>query len=198
MLCFFRASTYNDIPAVDAHTAHHLYNECLKGELMKGRTVILVSHHVQLCAPGAKYIVSLDNGRVQYSGDYGGFQNSGVLKSLVQSGATDPSDEKEDAATEQVEQIIDEAEDEAVRESAESSDESSTVTPSPADAEAKPEKKKAPRKLIEEEKRAVGRIGKDIWVSYITACGGYGYWLLFAVALGVAAISPVLENGWLR
>lgn len=25
---------------------------------MKGRTVILVSHHVQLCGPKAKYIVS--------------------------------------------------------------------------------------------------------------------------------------------
>lgn len=42
---------------VDAHTAHHLFEKCIKGELMRGRTVILVSHHVQLCAPDAKYIV---------------------------------------------------------------------------------------------------------------------------------------------
>ena len=76
---------------------------------MRGRTIILVSHHVQLCAPGAQYIVSLDNGRVQYSGDYEGFQGSGVLKTLVQSGATDPSDEKEEAAVEKIEQIIAEA-----------------------------------------------------------------------------------------
>lgn len=165
---------------------------------MRGRTLILVSHHVQLCAPGAKYIVSLDNGRVQYSGDYDGFQSSGVLKTLVQSGATDPTDEKEEAAIEKVEQIIEEGEDSTLRESAGTSDASSTVTPTPAETEAKPEKKKAPRKLVEEEKRAVGRIGKDIWMSYITACGGYWYWIIFAASLGLAALSPVLENGWLR
>ena len=42
---------------VDAHTAHHLFEKCIKGNLMQGRTVVLVSHHVQLCAPDAKYIV---------------------------------------------------------------------------------------------------------------------------------------------
>ena len=44
------------LSAVDAHTAHHLYHSCLKGPLMKDRTVVLVSHHVALTAPGAAYI----------------------------------------------------------------------------------------------------------------------------------------------
>lgn len=52
---------------------------------MRGRTVILVSHHVQLCAPGASYIVALDNGRVQFSGDRDAFKSSGVMAKLVQS-----------------------------------------------------------------------------------------------------------------
>ena len=46
------------LSAVDAHTAHHLYQNALRGPLVKGRTVILVSHHVQLVTPGAGYIVS--------------------------------------------------------------------------------------------------------------------------------------------
>ncbi|KAI0717016.1 multidrug resistance-associated ABC transporter [Earliella scabrosa] len=187
------------LSAVDAHTAHHLYNQCLKGDLMRGRTIVLVSHHVQLCAPGAQYIVALDNGRVQYRGGYDDFQNSDVLKTLIQSGATDPSDEKEETAIENVEEIIDEVVGSASRESTEATSEtSSTVAPTTAESDAKPEKKKAPRKLVEEEKRAVGRIGKDIWLAYLKACGGYGYWLTFACALGLAALAPVLENGWLR
>lgn len=185
---------------MDAHTAHHLYHECLKGDLMRGRTIILVSHHVQLCAPGAKYIVSLDNGRVAYAGSYDSFQNSGVLKTLVQSGAADPVDDKEEKAVEKVEEIMEESIDNGL--SAEptepNSETSSTVAATTSELEAKPEKKKAPRKLVEEEKRAVGRIGKDIWMAYIKACGGYGYWLTFACALGLAALAPVLENGWLR
>lgn len=186
---------------VDAHTAHHLYHQCLKGELMRGRTVVLVSHHVQLCAPGASYIVSLDNGRVQYSGDYEGFQSSGVLQTLVQSGATDPADEKEETTVDRVEEILteDATETSTVRETTASGSEvSSTVAPTTIESDAKPEKNKAPRKLVEEEKRAVGRIGKDIWLSYLQACGGYGYWVTFVCALGLAALAPVFENGWLR
>ncbi|OSD05140.1 multidrug resistance-associated ABC transporter [Trametes coccinea BRFM310] len=187
------------LSAVDAHTAHHLYHQCLKGELMQGRTLILVSHHVQLCAPGAKYIVALDNGRVQYTGDYENFRGSGVLNTLVQSGATDPADEKEEPAVDKVEDIIEvSGEKSASRESAgETSETSSTVAPTPAESETKPVKK-APRKLVEEEKRAVGRISKDIWTTYLKACGGVGYWSVFILALALAALSPVLENGWLR
>ena len=187
---------------MDAHTAHHLYNECLKGDLIRGRTIILVSHHVQLCAPGAQYIVSLDNGRVSYAGGYNDFQNSGVLTTLVQSGAADPADDKEETTIEKVEEISEETEvveKSAPAEAAEANSEtSSTVAATSSELDAKPEKKKAPRKLVEEEKRAVGRIGKDIWMAYIKACGSYGYWLTFACALGLAAMAPVLENGWLR
>ncbi|CEG65978.1 hypothetical protein RMATCC62417_02643 [Rhizopus microsporus] len=48
------------LSAVDAHTAKHLYEKCLLGPLMKGRTRILITHHVKLCSKGAAYIVNLD------------------------------------------------------------------------------------------------------------------------------------------
>ncbi|OJT13873.1 ATP-dependent bile acid permease, partial [Trametes pubescens] len=184
------------LSAVDAHTAHHLYHECLKGDLMRGRTLILVSHHVQLCAAGAQYIVALDNGRVQYSGDYDSFRSSGVLNTLVQSGATDPADEKEETTVEKVEEIIEAGETSSAPASSETS--STLAATTPAELEPKPEKKKAPRKLVEEEKRAVGRIGRDIWTTYLKSCGGVAYWATFIGALALAALSPVLENGWLR
>lgn len=52
---------------------------------MRGRTLILVSHHVQLCAPGASYIVALDNGRVSFAGNFDSFKVSGVMAGLVHS-----------------------------------------------------------------------------------------------------------------
>jgi len=65
-----------------------------------GRTIILISHHVQLCAPDAKYIVgpitfasnnilighlqvALEKGRLVYSGPSAAFMNSSVMKSLI-------------------------------------------------------------------------------------------------------------------
>lgn len=54
--------------------------------------------------------------------------------------------------------------------------------------------KKTPRKVVEDEKRAVGRIKKDVWEAYITAFGKPPFWLGFVVVLILAAISPVAEN----
>lgn len=165
---------------------------------MKGRTVILVSHHVQLCAPGAKYIVALDNGRLQFQGNQADFMSSEVLKSLSQSGAADTSDEKEATAVHDIEEIADQATAGPPDVSGDKSDTNSTAAPTAVDIEVKPEQKKAPRKLVEEEKRAVGRIGRDIWATYVKACGGAVYWTTFSLSLLLAAIGPVLENGWLK
>lgn len=61
---------------------------------MCDRTVILVSHNVQLCSLGAKYIAALDNGRLEFEGDREKFQASGVMRKLVQS--TDTVNAKEE------------------------------------------------------------------------------------------------------
>ncbi|TCD67258.1 hypothetical protein EIP91_000335 [Steccherinum ochraceum] len=182
------------LSAVDAHTAHHLYFECLKGDLMRGRTIILVSHHVQLCVPGASYIVALDNGRVQFQGDREAFNKSGVLSTLSQSGATDPADGIQVTLVHSVEEVANKASGKAIK--SESSEASSTP-PATVAPDAKPVKK-VPRKYVEEEKRAVGRIDTDVWTTYVTAYGGAFYWILFAFCLLLAAAVPLLENGWLK
>ncbi|KAF9007916.1 ATP-binding cassette transporter [Cyathus striatus] len=178
------------LSAVDAHTAHHLYHECLKGDLMRGRTIILVSHHVQLSSTGASYIVALDNGRVQFQGSKDDFVGSAAFKTLVQS--TDGAGPKDDK--EEMEQL-DAIEEKVLEDGRANSETNSTVASTPVE---KKIGQKAPRKLIEEEKRAVGRISRDIWETYIWACGGGWFWTLFISILVVASVSPVLENGWLR
>ena len=66
----------NDILlAIGAHTAHHLYENCLQGELLQGQTIVLVPHHVQLCILGASYVVALNHGRVAFTGDNQLFQH---------------------------------------------------------------------------------------------------------------------------
>ncbi|KAI9441690.1 ATP-binding cassette transporter [Lactarius indigo] len=197
---YSRASTLfldDVLSAVDAHTAHHLYFECLKGDLMRGRTIILVSHHVQLCVPGANYIVALENGRVLYKGDRQGFQSSGsgASESLVR-------DEAEAVADQIIEDLPLQTKKEDTKENSPSSskmqseDSTSGAETPVVDAEPNP-KKKGPRKLVEEETRAVGRISRPVWETYFKACGRNPYWLMFAVSFLFAAATPVAENGWL-
>jgi ABC-type multidrug transport system ATPase subunit len=169
---------------------------------MRGRTVILVSHHVQLCAPGASYIVTLENGRVVYKGNPHDFESSGVMHSLAHSGAVESTGRDEAKA------VVRETKEETPLEEKDDGGGSSTpnteipseenfsgVTPIDDDQALK---KKGPRKLVEEETRAVGRVGRPVWETYIKACGGVSYWLIFAFLFLLAALSPIAENGWLR
>ncbi|KAJ7190424.1 multidrug resistance-associated ABC transporter [Mycena pura] len=183
---YSRASTLildDVLSAVDAHTAHHLYYSCLRGELMQGRTVILVSHHVQLCVPGAAYVVALDNGCVLFQGSSAEFQSSDTIAGLVHSTSIDA---KEEAAA------IDDrgASNHAV---------GNGETSMPVDSSVPSHKaaKKPPRKLIEDEQRAVGRVAWPVWRAYIVACGSNWYWTLFAVSCVLAVLAPVFTNGWL-
>lgn len=176
------------LSAVDAQTAHHLYYECLKGELTRGRTVILVSHHVQLCTRGASYVVALDNGRLQFAGGRDEFLKTDVIRTLVHS--TDNGDPKEGEVKD-----VQTVEEKLAPEDSDKSDSSSTIAPTPAEPNVQ---QKAPRKLVEEERRAVGRIGSDIWSTYIWACGGRWYWAIFLFIMVIASLSPAAENSWLR
>ncbi|KAJ9119028.1 hypothetical protein QFC22_003518 [Naganishia vaughanmartiniae] len=52
------------LSAVDEKTAKHILEHALTGALVKGRTVILVTHKLSLCASKADRVVVLCNGRI--------------------------------------------------------------------------------------------------------------------------------------
>ncbi|KAF8345519.1 multidrug resistance-associated ABC transporter [Amanita rubescens] len=56
------------LSAVDSHTARHLFEKLLCGPLLADRTVILVTHHVDLVLPGAYYLVRILDGRIDTQG----------------------------------------------------------------------------------------------------------------------------------
>lgn len=56
------------LSAVDPHTAKWILDKCIRGPLMRNRTCILVTHNLALCVPHSRYVVLLDNGRVDIHG----------------------------------------------------------------------------------------------------------------------------------
>uniref|UniRef100_A0A0W0FN82 P-loop containing nucleoside triphosphate hydrolase protein n=1 Tax=Moniliophthora roreri TaxID=221103 RepID=A0A0W0FN82_MONRR len=56
------------LAALDVHTAKWIVDKCLRGELMKGRTVILVTHNVPLTAPLAEFVITVKDGKVTSTG----------------------------------------------------------------------------------------------------------------------------------
>ncbi|TCD61149.1 hypothetical protein EIP91_008843 [Steccherinum ochraceum] len=57
------------LAALDVHTAKWIVDRCFRGELLRGRTVILVTHNIALASPVADFVVSLGtDGRVLSKG----------------------------------------------------------------------------------------------------------------------------------
>ncbi|KAI0068098.1 P-loop containing nucleoside triphosphate hydrolase protein [Artomyces pyxidatus] len=57
------------LAALDVHTARWIVQKCFKGELLRGRTVLLVTHNVAMASPIADYVVSLgSNGTIASRG----------------------------------------------------------------------------------------------------------------------------------
>ncbi|KAG8693030.1 hypothetical protein FRC09_010790, partial [Ceratobasidium sp. 395] len=210
---YSRASTLlldDVLSAVDAHTASHLFENCLRGPLMRGRTIVLVSHHVQLVAPGASYVVALDNGRVLFAGPQAGFIGSDVMRSISHSTDTDAGQPAPEETT--IEEVANLNENSTSDNGSKAESDAATLVKSQRSEKTDPKAnnsttvipgdsttvKKTPRKLIEDEARAVGRVKKEIWQTYFSACGSYVYWILFCVILLAGSLTPVLENGWLR
>lgn len=57
--------------ALDVRTRGHIYQHVLCGELLHGRTCILVTHHLDLCRPQARYVVRLENGTLKFGHPFG-------------------------------------------------------------------------------------------------------------------------------
>ncbi|GAA5864423.1 hypothetical protein JCM1840_000490 [Sporobolomyces johnsonii] len=208
------------LSAVDAHTSAHIYEQCLKGPLLKGRTVLLVSHQVQLVAPGAAYVVGLENGRVSFAGSAEEFLNSSGFKDI----AGDDKDDKADlppvpsaeskkspptlrnkslAAVVSLSTPASSTDVSSASEAEETSDEeeSNTARERPINGSAESvkdvKKEKKARKLIEDEGRAVGRVSGAVWKLYLGAMGGVFFWMAFVFTFGGAKLADVTQTYWL-
>ncbi|KAF9786031.1 hypothetical protein BJ322DRAFT_1057551 [Thelephora terrestris] len=57
------------LAALDVHTARWVVDKCLQGDLVRGRTVLLVTHNVAMTSPIADFVVSLgSDGRILSQG----------------------------------------------------------------------------------------------------------------------------------
>jgi ABC-type multidrug transport system fused ATPase/permease subunit len=179
------------LSAVDAHTAKHLYHHCLKGAMMKGRTVIMVTHAVALCLPGAAFAIALNEGHVVGAGTPAEVRAKGLFDDeLAPSGVQTPhtteeghtkAEEEEPAMT--VEDLTDE-----VRASQQ------------ADMVAKREKK---AKHANIETYGKGNVGFKAYKLYIysfakTGAGLLVFWSIYVFFFGSSRLTDVANAAWLR
>ena len=157
------------LAAVDMHTAHHLYEQCISGDLLLGRTVILVTHHVSLCLPNASFVIEMSEGHVAHQGTVEELQLAGHLRQVLREEGP-----LADAVTDSPTQAM---------------------TPvNEADMTSEGEKylrvSRRPRgNLVEAESRAEGRVKSAAYLTYFQAAGWPSWILTILLMVAIRAIT---------
>ncbi|KAG0049393.1 hypothetical protein BGZ83_005801 [Gryganskiella cystojenkinii] len=157
------------LSAVDTHTGKHLF-QTLTGPLVGGRTVLMVTHQVQLTMNAASLVVVLSKGEVL---------GQGTPEEVVRN--------------EWVEHIslvapID----------GDSSEVSTLHNEEGTDPKPKKDKKeKVGVKLTEDEKKAEGAVAWKVYKTYLIASGGWPFWIGLVILFLTREVVDVAQNAWL-
>ncbi len=162
------------------HTAQHLVQNCLSGNLAKGRTIILVTHHIGLCLPITSHIIELSHGKVLQQGSVQELEDRGVLHKVID------TEDQPFTSDENLEPSATTAVNEA--------DEVNNDT-----EPRKPQPKSGNGKLIQVEARAEGRVSWRTYLTYIRAAGIISWILTVSLMLLIRSINignQVFLSAW--
>ncbi|KAF5345715.1 hypothetical protein D9758_013070 [Tetrapyrgos nigripes] len=87
------------LAALDVHTSKWIVEKCFKGDLVKGRTILLVTHNLVLTQPIASFVVSVKDGRIASQGS--------VSDALAENRALIAEAEKEQKELETADEVVD-------------------------------------------------------------------------------------------
>ncbi|KAJ4488293.1 ABC transporter type 1, transmembrane domain-containing protein [Lentinula aciculospora] len=167
------------LSAVDSHTSRFLYEKLLRGPLLASRTVILVTHHIDLVLPGAHYLVRMLDGRIDTQGTVADLRASGLLEDIAHEAEAQAQRETQAVAAEETAAVEVEA--------LEGEDLSKDST----------EETKKPRKLVEDEKREQGGVKWRIYKKYLQA-SSYWVWGLLIFFVILNQFLAVGEKYWIK
>ncbi|KAF7297249.1 hypothetical protein MIND_00958000 [Mycena indigotica] len=170
------------LSAVDSHTSRVLYDKCLRGPLLANRTVVLVTHHVELVLPGAHYLVRMLDGRIDTQGTVKDLRAEGVLDDITHDAAVEVK--KEEAAV-------------AAEEAAGEAEAAADAVVGDNDGGAKDGEVKKPRKLVKDEHREVGGVKWRIYKRYLQA-SSYWTWAFLSVMVLLSQLLGVGEKLWIK
>ncbi len=198
------------LSAVDSHTAKWIFDNCIRGPLMQGRTCLLVTHNLALCVPQSKYVVLLDNGKIEVQGlaeevIASGKLGEDVFKSRPGSAAISriPSRVPSSVGDESGETVIDDADRADVNGNGKLTKVKSKGS------------HKEPKKDAMEETKAEGGVKWTVLALYLKSMGPWyvliplpvvdftnwnfrWFWVLAVLVFGVQQIGSLAANIWIR
>ncbi|KAJ2784237.1 hypothetical protein H4R18_001225 [Coemansia javaensis] len=189
------------LSAVDAHTGKHILHECLASAspLMRGRTRVLVTHHISACLPHCAFVAVLGAGRVVLSGAPADLQRARAGRSLADVLSLEHSPEPPQPEDSSADPCLDEAGD---------CSSAGVADPKPEDAynaerqlrraELGPDAAAAEGLLVDDEEREEGYVRPEVWLQYMRMCGGWWFWATVAGFVVMTRLSNIAQSYWVR
>ncbi|KAJ7104541.1 hypothetical protein C8R43DRAFT_906911 [Mycena crocata] len=158
------------LSAVDSHTARVLFDQLFCGPLLKNRTVVLVTHHLDLLMSsrrsgfGAHYIVRMLDGRIDTQGTVQDLRHRGLLDAIQHESPTG----KTTFENEEVDEI-----------------DVKSVQAQPV------------TKLVEDEEQAKGDVQWRIYRTYFEA-SSYTIWVLVILMIFIVVLLNLAQKWWFK
>lgn len=172
------------LSAVDAHVGEHLFKHAITGNISKGATRVLVTHHVHFL-PRCDKVIMLEKGEVKHTGSY----TELVARGVDFAGAVDVS------KNEQGEQAGDDA-----KEKEEHSETAEGDKPEESNTQEKKAEgdklKKAGEKLVKDEEQMEGSVEGSMYTHYAKAGGVFAFISVFVIQ-GIGRGSEIMAAFWL-
>ncbi|KAJ1309694.1 hypothetical protein OPQ81_006459 [Rhizoctonia solani] len=158
------------LSALDVHTSRWIVDNCFRGDLVAGRTMIIVTHNVAMVSEVADFVVSLGNdGRIA---SQGGIDEAFRLNSKLKAEA-----EKDRELERKGDQVIDDS--------------------NPVDEKDDGNAKKSDGKLMIAEEVAEGHIGWSALKLFLLALGGFWFWAVYLLGFILADVAVLGQTYWL-
>lgn len=175
------------LSAVDSHTAKWIFSNCIRGPLMTGRTCILVTHNLQLCAPSSDYVVVLDNGRIVVQGKSDEVIKSGKLGEEIQK--SKPISTAPSRVPSRVPSSV--GEEEQTNGEIDGANGNGTATK-------KDKKKPPPQQNAMDEGKVTGRVKWSVMKLYLSSMGPWWFWVVALIVFNSQQLSTVAIQAWVR
>ncbi|KAI0376643.1 P-loop containing nucleoside triphosphate hydrolase protein [Hypomontagnella monticulosa] len=172
------------LSAVDSHTAKWIFSKCIKGELMKNRTCILVTHNTMLCVPASQYIVLLDNGKVDAQGTAEEVIASGKLGEEIRNKSRPGSSDASRVPSRVPSSVGDESD--------------QTLIDNGGNGTANAKTQEKPARNAMQETKATGAVKWEVIRLYLLSMGSWWFWLVAVLVFGTQQLSSVASNLWIK
>ncbi|KAG8684445.1 hypothetical protein FRC11_012098, partial [Ceratobasidium sp. 423] len=158
------------LSALDVHTSRWIVDNCFRGDLVAGRTMIIVTHNVAMVSEVADFVISL--------GTDGRIVSQGTIDEAYRSNLKLKAEAEKDKELERKgDQVIDDS--------------------NPTDKKAEANAKKSDGKLMVAEEVAVGHVGWPALKLFLLALGRFWFWIVYMTGFILANVGVLAQTYWL-